>query len=391
MTERKIVYVTGTRADFGKLKPLILATNADPRFRTIVFATGMHTLDLYGFTVDEIRKLPLDRVHMFTNQVLEEPMDQILGNTITGFSRFVRELKPDLIVVHGDRLETLAGAAVGTLANILVAHIEGGELSGTVDESLRHSISKLAHLHLVADQAAANTLHQLGEEPERIRVIGSPEVDVMLSNDLPTLAQAKTRYEIGFSDYAISMLHPVTTEFDDAERQAEAYFSALQASNNNYIMIYPNNDLGSAPILRHLEALKGNPRFRIFPSLRFEYFLTLLKNARFIVGNSSCGVREAPIYGTPTIDFGTRQTNRGAGPSILRVPSDQQALAEAIRKVGMLPGGGDVRSLGRGNSCHKFMRVLGDTTTWTLSLQKTFRTVSGPAVADHLLRVASLG
>ena len=148
---KRILFLTGTRADFGKLRPLIQQVDAHPNFEAVVFVTGMHTLELYGYTVLEVRNAGFRNLHVHMNQFPNEPMDLVLANTISGLSRFVHEETPDLIVVHGDRVEALAGAVVGALRNILVAHVEGGELSGTVDDLIRHAVSKLSHLHCVAN------------------------------------------------------------------------------------------------------------------------------------------------------------------------------------------------------------------------------------------------
>ncbi len=155
----KILFLTGTRADFGKLKPLIQSVDATDAFDVAVFITGMHTLSRYGYTLDEVyRVLPEHRlrdgtrsVYVYHNQVLGEPMERVLASTIEGLSRYVTEFRPNLIVVHGDRVEALAGAIVGALRNILVAHIEGGEVSGTVDELIRHAVTKMSHIHFVAN------------------------------------------------------------------------------------------------------------------------------------------------------------------------------------------------------------------------------------------------
>ena len=155
MKIRKILFLTGTRADFGKLKPLMQIVEASSQFDLHVFVTGMHTLSRYGFTQEEVRKAGFKRIITYNNQVLREPMDLILANTINGLSRYVHETRPDMIIVHGDRVETLAGVIIGAISNILVAHIEGGERSGTIDEVIRHAVSKLSHLHFVANDAAA--------------------------------------------------------------------------------------------------------------------------------------------------------------------------------------------------------------------------------------------
>jgi UDP-N-acetylglucosamine 2-epimerase (hydrolysing) len=285
----------------------------------------------------------------------------------------VREFDPHMLVIHGDRTEALAGAIVGALNNILVAHIEGGELSGTVDELLRHSISKLSHLHFVANDDARRRLIQMGEGPQAIFPIGSPEVDVMLSAELPALDDVLGHYAIPFRDYAIFMYHPVTTELALQQRTVADVVRALEASQLNFVIIYPNNDTGSSVILDALMTLEANPRFRLLPSLRFESFLTLLKNARALVGNSSAGVREAPVYGVPTVNIGSRQNRRHAGPSIINVPPDGAAI---LRALSALPAAtAPSLHFGRGQSADGFMRCLKDPALWATPRQKQFRDV----------------
>ena len=214
---KKILFITGTRADFGKLKALIKKVKDSSDFEYQIFATGMHLLKKYGSTINEINKSGFTNIHSFLNQdvVFGAQMDYVTANTINGLGLYVREFRPDLIVVHGDRVEALAGSIVGMLNNILVAHIEGGEVSGTVDEMMRHAISKLSHIHFVTNEEAATRLKQMGELPERIYVIGSPEIDIMLSDELPDIEEVKNYYEIDFEDYGILTYHPVTTELDE--------------------------------------------------------------------------------------------------------------------------------------------------------------------------------
>ena len=211
---KSILFITGTRADFGKLKPLIARVEAAEAFDYRIFATGMHMLSRYGATLSEIARSGFQNIYPYLNQdpFGSSGMDLALANTIQGLGHYVREYSADLIIVHGDRIEALAGATVGALQNILVAHIEGGEVSGTVDELLRHAISKLSHLHFVANQEARTRLMQMGEQPDTVFVIGSPDIDVMLSDSLPSLDEVKSHYDIPFDDYCIFMYHPVTSE-----------------------------------------------------------------------------------------------------------------------------------------------------------------------------------
>lgn len=369
---RRILFLTGTRADYGKLKPLMQAVEASPQFDCRIFATGMHTLEKYGYTVDEVRAGGFEHVYVYANQILGEPMDLVLANTVLGLARHVHDSPPDMIVVHGDRVEALAGAIVGAMRNIHTGHIEGGELSGTVDELIRHSVTKLSHIHFVANEEAAGRLIQMGETREAINIIGSPDIDVMLSSDLPTLDTVKAHYAIGFNDYAIALFHPVTTELAQATQYAEAFAAALVESDTNFVVIYPNNDHGSGAILKAYERLQGQPRFRLLPSMRFEYFLALLKHARFIAGNSSASIREAPVYGVPTINVGTRQNNRFDYKSILNVGYGKADILDGIRKALAMGPQEPSCHFGDGRSRELFMAALESPALWATPKQKRF-------------------
>jgi UDP-N-acetylglucosamine 2-epimerase (hydrolysing) len=298
-------------------------------------------------------------------------MDHVLSKTISGLSDYVRELSPELIVIHGDRVEALAGAAVGALNNVLTGHIEGGEVSGTIDELIRHAVSKLSHVHFVANQQARNRLIQLGEQLSTVHVIGSPDIDVMNSGSLPSIEEVRRRYEIPFSRYGLLAFHPVTTELGEIRQHSELLVEQVIASERNYIVIFPNNDHGCDIILQAYNQFDGNPRFRVFPSMRFEYFLTALKHADFIIGNSSAGVREAPHFGVPTLNLGTRQNKRVSCPSVIDVALDPSALARALLHVDLLPREA-LALFGDGDSAKKFHKILLDEAFWNTSTQKFF-------------------
>lgn len=375
--KKRILFLTGTRADFGKLKPLIEVVSAAEEFDYEIFVTGMHMLGRYGHTYLEISKSGFDKQFHYFNQyeTSGNQMDMVLASTIEGLGNYIREFPPNLLVIHGDRIETLAGAVVGALNNILVAHIEGGEVSGTVDELLRHSITKLSHIHFVANSQARARLLQMGEVPSSIFIIGSPDIDVMLSERLPTLEQVLQRYSVPFSDYAIFIYHPVTTEVAQLSTKIRSVVDGLLAAEMNFVVIHPNNDYGSEIIRNELRRLEGNPRFCLRPSMRFEYFLSLLRHARLIVGNSSAAIREAPAYGIPTINIGTRQTKRFQHASIKNVPEDTKQVLAALRE----PRQRTEPSLhfGSGNSAALFLEVLRRGELWTIAQQKQFRDLPG--------------
>jgi UDP-N-acetylglucosamine 2-epimerase (hydrolysing) len=369
---KKILFLTGTRADYGKIKSLI-TTAHNNEFDCRIFATGMHTLEKYGYTLEEIRNDGFDNIYAYNNQIIGEPMDLVLANTIFGLSRYIHESPPDLIIIHGDRIEALAGAIVGSLRNILTAHIEGGELSGTIDEVIRHSVSKLCHLHFVSNENASQRLMQMGERKESIHIIGSPDIDIMISKNLPSISEVKKRYEIKFERFAISIFHPVTTEFEKLQEYTKNYFNALLESGLNYILIYPNNDEGTSIILNEMNMLRDNPRCRLLPSMRFEWFLTLLQNTDFIIGNSSAAIREAPVYGTLAVNVGTRQNNRiQEAPSIINCSYHKNDILRAIQKVSNMERQPPNHYFGSGDSCQKFITVLKNDSFWATSLQKNF-------------------
>lgn len=382
---KRILFITGTRADYGKLRPLMEQVDRDPAFECHIFVTGMHTLARYGSTYDEIRKQGFTNVFLYLNQTADSSaaMDIVLGNTIHGLAHYIREFSTDLIVVHGDRIETMAGALVGAINNILVAHVEGGELSGTVDELIRHAVTKLSHVHFVANLEAHNRLVQMGEVEDTVFVVGSADVDVMLSGDLPHLDDALARYDIPFSNYALFMYHPVTTDLDALPRYVDEVLAALTDSGWNFVVIYPNNDRGSEIILRGLRKLERLPRFRVIPSVRFEYFLTLLRHGRAIVGNSSAGIREAPVYGVPTINIGKRQLNRSNHPSIVHVDESRGEILEAMENLPteVTPS----MYFGEGDSARRVMAALRGRKLWQAPRQKQFRDLPAATLADHLL------
>ena len=372
---KNILFITGTRADFGKLKSLMHEVDADPEFECNIFVTGMHLLKKYGNTLKEIEKEGFSHIFPFFNQSTNTSrfMDISLAETIKGISYYISEKSVDLVVVHGDRIEALAGAIVGALRGVRTAHIEGGERSGTVDELIRHAVSKLAHVHFVSRNANRRRLLQMGERKESIFVIGSPDIDVMLGEKLPSIEKVKSYYNIDFDEYSIFIYHPVVTELEKIRNNIIEIVAALKESRRNYIVIRPNNDAGSERILDALQELSCCPQFKIFPSLRFEYFLTLIRNAQCVVGNSSCGIHEAPVYGVPTINIGTRQQGRFQSPSIFTVPEDRHTILETLNSI---PKHFDpVFSYGKGNSAQLFIKQLRGEMIWQLPLQKYFHDI----------------
>ena len=306
--KKDILFVTGTRADFGKLEPLATSLR-DSGFNISFFITGMHMMTKYGKTSQEVKRFKGAKFFEFVNQRENDSLEIILSKTIIGFSDFICEHKPELVVIHGDRVEALAASLVCATRYVRTAHIEGGEMSGTIDESFRHCNTKLCNTHFVSSESAKRRVLSLGEQENSIFTIGSPELDIHNENSGVTIAEVKERYSIKFDDYGIVIFHPVTSEIETIGEQAKSLFEALKLTKKKFIVISPNNDPGCDKIFSVLNLL-DKEFFKIIPSMRFKYFSELIKNTSIFIGNSSAGIREIPFLGLISIDIGTRQFNR---------------------------------------------------------------------------------
>ena len=368
ITGKKLLFVTGTRADFGKLEPLAKAAQL-AGFEITFFITGMHMMQRYGETRLEVKRFAGAEFIEFVNQREGDALDFILAKTILGFSDFVHERRPDLVVIHGDRVEAMAASIVCAMRYIRSAHIEGGEVSGTIDESIRHCNTKLCATHFVSSEDAKARVLSLGEAPERVFNIGSPELDTHAQPSGVSIEEVKARYAIPFDDYGIVIFHPVTSEVDSMGAQAASLFGCLVQSGKHFVVIAPNNDPGTDDIFAVIEALPKD-RFRLIPSMRFNYFSELMKNAAVMVGNSSAGVREAPFLGLPSLDVGSRQNNRAQADSIFGCSAfDQEKIQLFLTNQWHHRYKVDA-SFGNGMASDQFVKVLNVDKYWEINIQK---------------------
>ena len=367
---KKLVFITGTRADYGKLEPLALAA-LEEGHEVHFFVTGMHLIERYGLTTIEVARKKEFKRREFHNQNEGDNQDQVLSNTINGFSDFVKKEVPDLVLIHGDRVEALAAALVCSINYIRSVHIEGGEISGTIDEVYRHCNTKLCAAHFVSSLSAQKRVIRLGEIPESVFVLGSPELDTHNKPTGISLNEVRKRYDIPWKDFGIAIFHPVTSELHNIQTQAEKFFDALLKSNKNFVTIAPNNDPGSNHIFKIIEQLPKK-RFRLIPSMRFLYFSELLRHCKVLVGNSSAGVREAPFFGLPSLDIGTRQNLRNQSASITNTTAFETArMSDFLKNQWGKKYERDI-SFGIGNSSSNFKTILSEAKLWQLSLQKVF-------------------
>lgn len=370
MLRKKIAFLTGTRADYGKIKHLI--TSLDPNFEVLIIATGMHLMESYGYTIKHLKDEGLARIETFKNQDVDSAMPEVLANTILGLSELLEKEEIDLLVIHGDRVESMAGSITAALINIRVAHIEGGEISGTVDNLMRHSISKLSQHHFVTNNSAADTLRKLGEADSQIYEIGSPDLDIIESGRIPEILEVKSHYDISFEHYGILLFHPITTELESLESQMIEICKAVTSTNFPWVVIQPNNDTGSNIVREKLQTLKDPKMFKHIKSMRFEYFVGLMQNSLLLLGNSSAGIMEAPHLGIPSVNIGTRQRNRFKEediPSIINSEADFKSILNAIEQtkhINALP----TKSFGDGNAAKRFNAVLQNEAFWLYPLEK---------------------
>lgn len=373
---KKVLFITGTRADYGKIKSLISILVSSNSFNVKILITGMHLMKEFGDTYIEVENDFPSITFKSTNQKLGDSMSTVLSNSIKVFTKRIKLINPDMVIVHGDRIEALAGAVSGALMNILVGHIEGGEVSGTIDESIRHAVSKFAHIHFVSNEGAKKRLIQLGETPTSIFIIGSPDLDFIFKKSSLTFDQVVKRYEIPFKNFCILLYHPVTTEFKMVKKHAKILVNSILKSNKNFVVINPNNDHGYHKILYEYKRFEKYENIKVFPSIRFEYFIELLKNSNFIIGNSSAGIHEAPALGIPSINLGNRQSGRFKHNSVFNSDFNEESIINLISQVSKLnitfkP----TKYFGSGQSNYKFLDIMSDTKIWNISIQKKFQDI----------------
>ncbi len=368
--KKKILFVTATRAEFGKLKSIISTVKKSKKFEAFIAVTGMHLLKEYGSTYSEVIKIFGKKIIKFSNQSSKNDLNEILVNTISILSKIVKKIKPDLIVYHGDRIETLASAIVGSLNHILTAHIEGGELSGTIDDTIRHAVTKLSHLHFVGNKKAHSRVIAMGENNNKVFIIGSPDLDILFRNKV-SLKSTKKRYGIKFKEYAILIWHPVTSEIPSLKSNTSQLINFIKKSKENFVIIYPNNDPGSKFILNVYKKNINNKKIKFLRSIRFENFISLLKNAKFILGNSSAAIYEAPPLETPSINVGSRQNNRIKSKSILNLEISDLNI-EKINSFCKKFKPSKLHYYGKGDSAMKFIKIINQKSFWKTSTQKYY-------------------
>lgn len=367
-TRRNIAVVTGTRAEYGILRTVLAAIDAHHKLRLRLVVTGMHLVRKFGHTIDEIRDdgWRIDaRVPMQTH--VDDPTAQSegLARGIAGLARAFKVLDPDFVVVLGDRIEAFAAASAAVMCRRLLAHIHGGDVAtGDIDDALRHAITKLAHVHFPATQDAARRIRRLGEDPWRIHCVGAPGMDELRDQLIKrTTREFDTTEYAGDKKYALLVRHPCTRLASEEEKRTAQLIEAVRAESLLPLVIYPNSDPGNTGIIRAIERAQKQGRVRAFRSLPRDVYLSLLRHAEVLVGNSSSGIIESAFLGTPAVNVGDRQAGRlRASPAVVDAHESPRALRSAIRKARkMRLRAGTRTAYGDGRSGPRIARILAAT------------------------------
>jgi GDP/UDP-N,N'-diacetylbacillosamine 2-epimerase (hydrolysing) len=337
---RKICVITGSRAEYGLLRWVMEGVKDDPDLTLQLVATGMHLSPEFGLTYREIEQdgFQIDRkIEMLTSSDTPVGIAKSMGLGVIGFADALSDLAPDLVLVLGDRFEIFSAVSAALVARIPVAHLHGGEVTeGAFDEALRHSITKMSHLHFVAAEEYRQRVIQLGESPERVFLVGGLGIDGIKRTTL--LERNSLESSLGFSLGDRSLLitfHPVTLETSTATAQMEELLSALaERTDTNLIFTLPNADTGGRALIKLVEEFVAqHPNARAYRSLGQLRYLSCIAHVDGVIGNSSSGLIEVPSFKKGTVNIGDRQRGRLQAASIINCQPTRQSIAAALEKL----------------------------------------------------------
>lgn len=332
--KKKVLFVTGTRADYGLLKPMIRRAQKSKLISPVLLVTGMHTIKKFGCTLNEIRQSKFNIVAIVkTSQ--DDDMLESLAKEILGIRKYCKAHHMDMIVLLGDRDEMLAGAIVASHLKIPIAHIHGGDVTGyVVDEPIRHSITKFSHLHFPATEKSKNRILKLGEENWRVVRIGSPGIDGIQKSDIISRAELAKTLELNPNKkWFLVVHHPTPLDSVSPNEQIKPLLEVISEYNAEKIVIYPNSDTGSDEFIKEINSYKNTGGFHIFTNLARRKYLGLLARSNLLAGNSSSGITEAPFFMTPVVNIGNRQRGREKSANVIDCDYDANSIRRAITKA----------------------------------------------------------
>jgi UDP-hydrolysing UDP-N-acetyl-D-glucosamine 2-epimerase len=377
---RRICVVTGGRADYGLLQWVMHDIRATEDLELQLIATGSHLEAGFGMTVDRIEadgfhidaRVPLDLAGDTADDTV-----RAMARCLTGVSEALQALRPDIMLVLGDRYEILAAAQAALIHGVPIAHIAGGDTTeGAFDESIRHALTQMAHIHLATNETSARRVRQMGAEPDRVHVVGSPGLDQL--RRLALLDRAALEAALGAPLGARNILvtfHPVTLNDDRGQAGFESLLAALDALPGDVVkwITRPNADPGHRAIEAQLDRwARDRTDVRVFASLGQLRYLSLMAQVDAVVGNSSSGLYEAPSFGVPTVDIGDRQKGRLAAASVIHCPAQADAIAAAVEAAFRLDCAGVINPYGDGLSAGRIVEILRMAPPRDVLLAKTF-------------------
>jgi UDP-hydrolysing UDP-N-acetyl-D-glucosamine 2-epimerase len=334
---RRICFVTGTRAEFGLMRTTLRAIQAHPSLELQLLVTGMHLDRAHGRSIDGIRKegWRVDATVPWPRSTTPAANAASTGAAIAGIAKSLERLQSDVVLVVGDRVEAFAAAAAGHVGGRIVAHVHGGDRAlGQVDDSLRHAITKLAHVHFPATVESAARLIKLGEGRWRVRRVGSPGVDGIRDAAATPREVADAFPEVERQRFALLVLHPTVTDEAIEQQTAEMVLRATKSVGvPRIVIVHPNNDPGGGGIARCWDAHGRDERLVIRRDVPRRLFLGLMRDAAVLVGNSSSGIIEAASFGTPVVDIGPRQAGRERSANVTHVPAQAKAVKAALKSI----------------------------------------------------------
>lgn len=328
----KILTLVERRADYSRMRPILKELYKDSFFEIYLVVTGICLLDVHGKDIDYIKEDGFTinaEVPMFTagTKNTNASMVRALAKVLDGITTEIENFKPDLVLTGFDIGANLATTIAAAHMNIPVAHIQGGEVTGSIDESIRHAMSKFAHIHFPATEDARNRLIRLGENPDYVFNVGCPSIDTIIQTPIIDKDVLEKKFNIDFSKPTILLIqHPVTTESDESKKQILKTIEVIKELDIQALVSLPNNDAGSSDIIDEIK----NSGLSWYPSLSTEEFINVYRNIWAIVGNSSSGIHEASTFGIPAVNIGTRQQDRERAGNVIDVGYDQAEIKAGI-------------------------------------------------------------
>lgn len=367
MTARTVLFLTGSRGEYGYILPILRRMRSEPALRPHVVATNMHLLPEFGNTVREFERDEIE-VHESILMALagytRESMAKSIGVLIQSLVDVMARVRPDWVLLAGDRAEQLAGAVAAGYMQVPIAHVQAGERSGNIDGMARHAITKFAHLHFSSNADASERLRRMGEQEFRIHEVGAPQLDGLVESAAIPRAELRARYGAnGDRPLALVLQHPVSEEALSAGEHMRATLEAVVELDWDAVVVYPNNDAGSVPVQRAIEAVRG-PRLRVERSVPRPLYASLLAAADVMVGNSSSGILEAPSFGLPAVNLGRRQEGRLQGANVINAAHEKAAIKSALERAAAPAFRARARGpnpYGDGRSAERIVRLLRET------------------------------